>query len=132
MTLHELSQLYWIKKEIRADERRLRVLRQSMGVPSPVSDGMPRSTDVHSRTERIALDIVELEEIIQEKQARCLREQVRLERYIAAIPDSLTRQVFTERFIECRSWQGVASHIGGGNTAEGVRKVCYRYLREAE
>ena len=128
MTLRELSQLYWLKREIDEDEKRLAELREeAAGVPSPAGDGLPRSTEVHSRVERLALDIVEIERVIIEKRARCVYERARLERYIAAITDSLTRQIFTERFIRGKTWQEVADAIGG-NTEYSVKKVCYRYL----
>ena len=83
--------------------------------------------DVHSKTESIALDIIELEQIIAEKQAQGIKERVRLERWIAAITDSLTRQVFTARFVEGLTWAEVADYVGG-NTEDSVKKICYRYL----
>lgn len=130
MTLQELSQLYWLNREIREDERRLSELRaEASGVPSPAGDGMPRSSEVHSRVERLALDIITLEQIIAEKYARCVAERVRLERFISSITDSVTRQVFTERFVEGRTWAGVARRIGGGNTEDSVKKICYRFLK---
>ncbi len=89
---------------------------------------MPRGSEVHSRVERLALDIVEIERVIIEKRARCVYERARLERYIAAITDSLTRQVFIERFVNGKTWQGVADAIGG-NTEYSVKKLCYRYLK---
>lgn len=128
MTLRELSQLYWLNREIRDDERRLEALRlRRIGVSSPVNDGMPHAQDVHSKTESLALAIVELEGIIAEKQAQGMRERVKLERWIAAIPDSLTRQIFTARFVEGLTWAEVAEYVGN-NTESSVKKICYRYL----
>ena len=129
MTLHELSQLYWLRREIREDEQRLHRLRLlAESVPSPNNDGMPRSSEVNSRVERVAVELVELEGLIAEKYAKSVSERLRLERWIAAIPDSLTRQVFTARFVEGLRWDEVAEYIGGGISASGVKKICYRYL----
>ena len=126
--MRELSQLYWLNKEIQEDTRRLQALRlRAESVPSPADDGMPRGTEVHSRVERAAIEIVELERIIADKRARCIRERVRLERYIASIDDSLTRQIFTGRFVEGLTWAEVAEYVGG-NTEGSVKKICYRYL----
>ena len=123
-----MSQLYWLNREIKEDERRLEALRLKMvGAPSPVNDGMPKGSGVHSRVEQMALDIVELEGIIADKHARAIQERIRLERWIAAITDSLTRQIFTARFIEGLTWAEVADYVGG-NTEASVKKICYRYM----
>ena len=55
----------------------------------------------------------------------------RIEEYIFAIDDSLTRQIFEERYIKGGyrpSWQRVATEIGGSNTADGVRMIHSRYV----
>lgn len=57
-------------------------------------------------------------------------EIARLEAYITAVDDSLTRQAFVLRFSEGLSWRAVAYRIGGGNTADGIRMLCVRYLRK--
>lgn len=49
--------------------------------------------------------------------------------YIASIDDALTRRVFELRYINQYSWDQVARKIGGGNTAEAVRKRHNRYIR---
>ena len=53
-----------------------------------------------------------------------------LRRYIASIDDALTRRIFELRYIGRYSWAQVARKIGGGNTAEAVRKRHNRYLRQ--
>ena len=67
--------------------------------------------------------------IISAKQQQCIYERNRLERYISSIPDSLTRQIFTYRFVNGLNWHQTAMHVGGGNTDESVRKRVYRYLQ---
>ena len=52
-----------------------------------------------------------------------------LRRYIASIDDALTRRIFELRYISGQSWEQVAKSVGGGNTAEAVRKRHNRYLR---
>lgn len=49
--------------------------------------------------------------------------------YIARIDDALTRRIFELRYIDGCSWVQVARRIGGGNTAESVRKRHNRYIR---
>lgn len=130
MTVKELSQLYWLNREIELDQERLAELEQkASSVSSPNLSGMPGSPNrSNNKIERYVADIVDLQMIIQAKQQQCLHERNRLERYISTIPDSLTRQIFTLRFINGLPWLQVALHIGGNNTADSVKKTCYRYI----
>ena len=129
MTLKELSQLYYLNREIERDQERLEKLRASASAPgAPNYDGMPKSPSFENRLERYIAEIVDLEAIIQAKITQCLHERARLERYIAEIPDSLTRQIFQLRFINGLTWVQIAFSVGGGNTEEGVRKRVYRHL----
>ena len=131
MTLKELSQLYYLNREIERDQERLEQLRASVSAPgAPNYDGMPKSPSFENRLERYIAEIVDLEAIIQAKITQCLHERNRLERYIAEIPDSLTRQIFQLRFIKGLTWTQIAFNVGGGNTEEGVRKRVYRYLEQ--
>lgn len=131
MTLKELSQLYYLNREIERDKERLEALRARASAPgSPNYDGMPKSPSYETRLERYVAEIVDLEVIIQAKITQCLHERARLERYIAEIPDSLTRQIFQLRFINGLTWVQIAFSVGGGNTEEGVRKRVYRYLEQ--
>ena len=130
MTLNELSQLYWLNREIEMDQERLAELEQkATSVSSPNLSGVPGgSNHFDNKIQRYVADIVDLQMIILAKQQQCIHERNRLERYIATIPDSLTRQVFTLRFINGLPWRQVAAHIGGNNTEDSVKKTCYRYI----
>lgn len=132
MTLKELSQLYYLNREIEMDQQRLEELRAKASAPgSPNYDGMPKSPSYENRLERYIAEIVDLEAIISAKITQCIYERNRLERYIADIPDSLTRQIFTLRFINGLSWLQVAYSIGGNNTEQGVKMICYRYIKNS-
>lgn len=132
MTLKELSQLYYLNREIERDHERLEKLRTRVSAPgSPNYDGMPKSPGFENSHERDIAEIIDLEAIIRAKIMQCLHERNRLERYIAEIPDSLTRQIFQLRFISGLSWVQIAFSVGGDNTADGVRMVCNRYIKKA-
>lgn len=131
MTLKELSQLYYLNREIERDQERLEKLRASASAPgAPNYDDMPKSPSFENRLERYIAEIVDLEAIIQAKITQCLHERNRLERYIAEIPDSLTRQIFQLRFINGLTWVQIAFSVGGNNTEASVKMVCYRYLKK--
>lgn len=129
MTVNELSQLYYLNREIERDQNKLEKLRGRMYPGSPNMDGMPHGSGYdNSKVEQLVAEMVDLEAIIAAKQIQCIHERQRLERYISDIPDSLTRAIFEFRFANGLPWEQVAASIGGGNTTEGVKKRCYRYL----
>lgn len=133
MTVKELSQLYWLNREIEMDKERLSDLESLVtSISSPELSGMPRAPGGCDKISKYVAEILDLKAIIAAKQLQCIHERNRLERYITDVPDSLTRQVLTLRFVNGLSWYQVALHIGGGNTEDGVKKMCYRYLDSTE
>lgn len=128
MTLKELSQLYYLDREIELDRERLADL---LCPRSPDYDGMPRNPNPENALERCVAEIVDLEDVIRAKIEQRIYERARLERYISDIPDSLTRQIFTLRFVEGLTWEQVAARTGGNNTAKNCSNICYRYIRQS-
>lgn len=130
MTLKELSQLYYLNREIKTDQRRLQELEAKALPGAQVITGMPHGTGAVDKVGNYAAEIADLRGILEAKHRRCLCERSRLERYIAGIEDSRLRQIFTCRFIGGLSWRQVAARIGGGNTADSVRMACNRYIEK--
>lgn len=130
MTLKELSQLYYLNREIEMDQHRLRELELKALPGAQVITGMPHGSSVADIVGRYAAEIADLRGIIEAKHQQCLYERSRLERYIAGIDDSLLRQIFTYRFVNGLPWLQVAACIGGNNTADSVRVACNRYIEK--
>lgn len=157
MTVRELSQLYNLNREIEMDQKRLDALdaeiqrdeerlaeleMQAVSVSSPAYDGMPKNPSTGSRIESAVAAVIDLRDAIkrrkalrnecavtiQAKQILCLTERNRLERYIADLPDSLLRMIFTYRFINGLNWRQVSESVGMHTTEESVKKLCYRHL----
>ena len=129
MTIKELSQFYYLNQEIKLCRKQLAELEAQRGVGSVLIDDMPHGKGpAKSRVEQLAGEIVDLKAIIHAKQIECIHERNRLERYIAGVTDSETRLILSLRFADCLSWDEVAEQIGEGNTADRVKKVCYRFL----
>lgn len=129
MTLKELSQLYYLNREIEMDKRRLQELEVKALPGAQVITGMPHAPGVTDKVGEYAAEIADLRGIIEAKHQQCLYERSRLERYISSIDDSLLRQIFAYRFINGLPWEQVAACIGGSNTADGVRMMCNRYIK---
>ena len=127
MTLKELSQLYYLNREIEMDKRRLQELERET-IPAQSTE---RKKIDRGRADVVGLqaaEIADLRGIIEAKHQQCLYERSRLERYISGIDDSLLRQIFTYRFINGLPWRQVAACVGGGNTDDACRKAVRRYL----
>lgn len=130
MTLKELSQLYYLRREIEMDRHRLAVLESRVLPGNQILTGMPHNTDTVDKVGAYAAEIADLQGIIKAKHQQCLYEQNRLERYISGIEDSFLRQIFTYRFVYGLPWGRVAACVGGRNTADSCRMLVTRFLRK--
>lgn len=130
MNLKEMSQLYYLKREIEMDKYRIMELEKAAVSMSHGITGMPLVHGVSDKVGSYASEIADLKGIIEEKQKQCIYERNRIERYISGIDDSLLRQIFTYRFVNGLSWRKVAACVGGGNTEDGCRKAVKRYLEQ--
>lgn len=127
MTKSELSQLYWLNREIEQEKRRLTELRSAATNTAAKITGLPHIDGVSDKT-AIAAEIADCQAVIDAKVQLSVVEYNRLNRYIASISDSLVRQILALRYINGLSWGQVAQSIGGGNTADSVRMLCERFL----
>lgn len=127
MTRKELSQLYYLNREIEQDKQRLAELESAATATNPKITGLPHAGGISDKTS-IAVEIAYLRDIISNKIQRTVYEYNRLMDYISNIDDGLTRQVFMYRFVNGYSWVQVAMHVGGGNTPGAVQMAVKRYL----
>ena len=130
MTLKELSQIYYLNKEIKRDSMRLKQLK-SADLQASRLTGMPPATHLiyDPIAEKVAT-AADLEYDLHKSIAKRYKEELKLMRYINSIDDCFIRLIFKLRFIDCKTWRQVAFEIGGGNTSDTVRNSCYRYLKK--
>lgn len=129
ITKKELSQLYYLKREIRSDERRLQDLKDAATKITQSISGMPGSGRKSDKT-AIAAEISDLEKIISSKKRMCIAHYNMIARYVAGIDDSMMRQIVMYRHLDMMKWRDIAQKIGGGNTEDGIRKAYTRYLEK--
>ena len=55
---------------------------------------------------------------------------MRIERYIASIPDLLIKRIMEKRVLERKFWRDIAEELGGGNTKDSVKMMYYRYISD--
>ena len=107
MTLQELSEHYQLRAQLEKDEDILYNLRMAAIPSAHPLDGMPRAPGVSDKVGALAIAIVDMEE------------------RIAYLKEQIAQQ---EGKISAWIWAEVAQVIGGRNTENGVKSVCYRYL----
>lgn len=112
VTTKELSQLYWLNREIERDKERLRELESAAQPGAQKITGMPSGAGVSDKIGNYAAEIADLRGIIDANISRCFYELNRLNRYIASVDDSQMRLILSLRYVNGLSWQQVAFSMG--------------------
>ena len=121
--------MYYLKREIRSDERRLQDLKDAATKITQSMSGMPGSGRKSDKT-AIGAEIADLEKIISSKQQMCVAHYNRIMRYVAEIDDSFMRQIITYRHVDMMKWRDIAQKIGGGNSEDGIRMAYTRFVEK--
>lgn len=129
MTNKELSQLYYLNREIEAERKRILSLREPATATSAKISGLPHVGRIADKTS-IAAEIADAARAIEYKQQLAVVEYNRLTRFIAGVEDSLMRQILRFRYIDMFSWNEVARKVGGSNTPDGCRMLLKRFLQK--
>lgn len=128
MTLKELSQLYFLRREIEQEQQRIRRLREAATATTAGFGGMPHAGTIADKP-AIAAEVADCEHMIEAKITESIVVYRRLMAYIGGIDDSLTRQIFTARFIDGLRWEQVADKCGG--SAASAKMTVYRFIRKS-
>lgn len=129
LTKKELSQLYWLNREIEHDKERLAEL-EAIAVSSTSGGitGMPHGSGVSNKICDCVADIADLKALIELNIQKCWYELNRLNRYIQSVEDSEIRQILALRYVNGLSWYQVAANLGYAD--ESVpRKRHNRFLK---
>ena len=130
MTHIQLKRAYYISREIRLYQDKLRDLRM-MSLTGGKLDGMPKAQS-GDKVSSLAAKAVDLERKIQDLREQLLDAETEIMEYISGIDDSLIRQIIYCRCVCCMSWSRVAHKVGGGNTADTCRKAYSRWMKKEE
>lgn len=128
MTLKELSQLYYLNKEIQNLKKRLEKFQSRATATNQPLTGMPHSGKTADKLATTD-EIVELKNLLEWYKTKHTIEYNRLFNYIQSVPDSQLRQIMTLRFIDGYSW-GKVARLVKGNTADSCRKAVKRFLEK--
>ena len=130
MNKRELSQLYYLNREIEQLKSRIEELECIAVSDTSRITGMPHVTGISDKVGIYAAEIADLKELLDLNLKKCFYELNRLNRYIEGIDDSQMRMIMTLRYVNGLSWRQIAFNIGGGNTEDSIKKLAYRYLKK--
>ena len=112
MTESELNVVRDMKKRIRDLERHIEDLRLAVQNITPILDGLPKSTEIKSRVETLALKIVECDRELVDLRERLPHEQTRLAELILREVSVPALQGFAVlRYVACVSFKETAHRM---------------------
>lgn len=134
------SEIDYLERKIASTERRIQAeideglvtdivskgKRGKKNIGTVKIEGIPASID----SKKIQLRTLQLKYEVKMQQLLELCNEA--EDFIENVEDAQTRLILRYRYEERMSWEQTAAKIGGGNTADSVRKKAERYLRLSE
>ena len=112
MTKKELSQLYYLKKEIKEQQKRLEELETEATSCTSKITGMPHGMGINDKISKYAVQIADLKGLLDLNLKKCFYELNCINRFIESVEDSEMRMILTLRYIQNLSWQKGAFAIG--------------------
>jgi hypothetical protein len=122
MKKHELSQLFYLKKETEHLKMRISELECAATSQTPRIMGMPRAPGFPNKVGKYASEIAELKSLLDINLKRCFRELIKLNSFIESIESSQMRLIMNLRYINGLTWQEVASRMGEADEQYPRRK----------
>lgn len=128
MTKKELSQLYYLRKEIKEQQRRLSELEALATNCTAKITGLPNGNGVSDKVANYAAQIADLKGLLDLNLKKCFYELNRLDRFISSVKDSEMRIILTLRYSQGLTWQHAQNMgvLGDGSTE---RKKHNRFLK---
>ena len=113
MTEQDLNRVRDLHKRVRDLENLLATLRKRAGDIVPAREGLPQSTDIHSKVESLALKIVEKTIELESLHRQILEATATLTESICRhISEPNQRAVMLLRYVHCMRFRDIAFQLG--------------------
>ena len=132
MTRKELSQIYYLDKELKRCEANLAELRASIQAKSQKLTGMPfQNTGTTSNpVEEMVFRLTKAEQAVEGYKEAILIRKARIMEWMSSLDDILLAQIVDFRCLKLMNWNEIADAIGGYNTEDSVKKYFYRNIEK--
>ena len=130
MTKKELSQLYYLNREIEEIQNRIYELETLAGSCTSYITGMPKVKGITDKVAKYAAEIADLKCLLDLNLKKCFYELNRINRYIESVEDAEMRMILTFRYINGLPWEQVAMNISPYASGDSVRKAHDRFLKK--
>lgn len=131
MKRETLSQYRDLKREIKHLERRIRRLKTTVTDSVRASNAEFPYQEIHVTIEGEISPKTELERILALRIRQCQSMALAIERFIADIEDSRTRQIFELRYIDGWTWERISGVLGAANESY-ARNLHNKFLDQRE
>ena len=128
MTLQGLNKHFELREKLAKAHEMLDALRAAACPGAQVLTGMPHATGVKDKVGDLAVEIADMGDRIEFLESEIKASEASILPFIKSIDDDQTRLIFRLRFIRGLTWKEVAAVVGGRNSEDSVKMVCYRYL----
>lgn len=112
MTKKELKNLYYLKKEINEQQKRLEELEMLATKCSNEISEIPHGNRILDKVGNYAVEIADLKKLIEKNLEKRIEEYRKLTAFIENIEDSQLRLILILRYVYNLTWQKIAFKIG--------------------
>ena len=132
MTKKELKNLYYLKKEIVAQKKRIKELENLATSCTAKVTELTNKTEVTDMVGKYAVEIADLKRLLDLNLKKRFYELVRLDKFIESVEDSEIRTILMLRYAQGLSWQQIAKDMGVIGDGSTERKNTTVFLRFPE
>lgn len=124
MSEQELSQFYYLRKEVKELEDKLAAL--GYGVGSIKLSDEPKGTTLSSSIQE---KVVELKELWLNRRMDAIEAYLNIEKFINGIEETEIRLIATYRYLDLLTWDQIAGKMGDGSDRTTVAKKMRKFLK---
>lgn len=128
MTVEELSELYYINKEIEQIQKELYDLKNKNFFKNTILSDMPKGGERLDEFVAYVDDVRTLENMLQYSLRKLQEKRKKIEAFLEGIEDSELRLIMRLRAVNNMKWEEIAGEIGLERTT--VSKKFYKYFRQ--
>ena len=127
MTVEELSQIYYINKEIAEIQKELIELKEKNFYKKPILSDLPKGSRIIDESLEYVEMIEKLEQQLNFSLMELQKKRMAAEEFLQTIENAEDRLIIRLRVINNMKWQEIADEIGLERTT--VSKRFYKFLR---